>query len=314
MPSFNRIAIYGHRGWASSKITEALIASGAPIRIIYRPGSDISSLPASVTSVEVDVNDEKALVDALHDIDIVISLVGHEGVERQHAFIRAIPKTEVKLFSPSELAGRYDEQGLKIGVNKAKRQVEEASIAAGIPTSLVLLGNFAEFALNTPGMGVDLPGNRIVYSGNSAKEVVDLCVMISTRNYVAAAYVAIFALTPIAQLQNRSISISELKVTGEHVATTLEKKHGVPPRLSSLSLERVNSEVEEGLKSGSLFTLAWYCRKIWGTGQQAKMVGTDIWEVQGYEKATLEDLIVDAKLEAYRQLPPQVAEYFQGTF
>ncbi|KAI3535707.1 hypothetical protein CSPX01_11231 [Colletotrichum filicis] len=141
MSSFNRIAIYGHRGWASSKITEALIASGAPIRVIYRPGSDISSLPASVTSVEVDVNDEKALVDALHDIDVVISLVGHEGVERQHAFIKAIPKTEVKLFSPSELAGQYDEQGLKIGVNKAKRQVEEVSIAAGIPTSLVLLGN-----------------------------------------------------------------------------------------------------------------------------------------------------------------------------
>ncbi|KAK1467653.1 hypothetical protein CCUS01_07184 [Colletotrichum cuscutae] len=281
MPSFNRIAIYGHRGWASSKITEASIASGAPIRIIYRPGSDSSSLPASVISVEVDVDDEKALVDALHDIVIVISLVGHEGVERQHAFISAIPRTE-------------------IGVNKAKRQVEEASIAAGIPTSLVLPGNFAEFALNTP----------IVYSGNSAKEVVDLC----TRNYVAAAYAAIFASTPIAQLQNRSISISELKVTGEHVATTLEKKHGVPPRLSSLSLERVNSEVEEGLKSGSLFTLAWYCRKIWGTGQQAKMVGTDIWEVQGYEKATLGDLIVDAKLEAYRQLPPQVAEYFQETF
>ncbi|KAK1487833.1 uncharacterized protein CCOS01_12370 [Colletotrichum costaricense] len=310
MSSFNRIAIYGHRGWASSKITEALIASGAPIRVIYRPGSDISSLPASVTSVEVDVNDEKALVDALHDIDVVISLVGHEGVERQHAFIKAIPKTEVKLFSPSELAGQYDEQGLKIGVNKAKRQVEEVSIAAGIPTSLVLLGNFAEFALNTPGMGVDLPGNRIVYSGNSAKEVVDLC----TRNYVAAAYAAIFASTPIAQIQNRSISISELKVTGEQVATTLEKKHGAPPRLSSLSLERVNSEVEAGLNSGSLFTLAWYCRKIWGTGQQAKMVGTDIWEVQGYEKATLEDLIVDGKLGAYRQLPPQVAEYFHGTF
>ncbi|EXF84449.1 hypothetical protein CFIO01_02764 [Colletotrichum fioriniae PJ7] len=310
MPSFNRIAIYGHRGWASSKITEALIASGAPIRIIYRPGSDISSLPASVTTVEVDVSDDEALVDALHDIDIVISLVGHEGVERQHAFIKAIPKTQVKLFSPSELAGRYDEQGLKIVVNKTKRQVEEASIVAGIPTTMVLLGNFAEFALNTPGMGIDLPGNRIVYSGNSAKEVVDLC----TRNYVAAAYSAIFTSTPIAQLQNRSISISELKVTGENVATMLERKHGALPRLSSLSLDRVNAEVEEGLKSGSLFTLAWYCRKIWGTGQQAKMVGADIWEVDEYKKATLEDLIVDGKLEAYRQLPPQVTEYFQSTF
>ncbi|KAL2884385.1 hypothetical protein SGCOL_000330 [Colletotrichum sp. CLE4] len=122
----------------------------------------------------------------------------------------------------------YYEQGLKIGVNKAKRQVEEASIAAGIPTMLVLLGNFAEFALNTPGMDVDLPGNRIVYSGNSAEEIVDL----------------------------RAISISELKATGNDFATAPKQKHGTPPQASVLSLDKVNTEVEEGLRSGSLFTLA----------------------------------------------------------
>ncbi|OHE94158.1 hypothetical protein CORC01_10496 [Colletotrichum orchidophilum] len=310
MPSFNRIAIHGHRGWASSKISEALIASGAPIRVIYRPGSDVSNLPSSVASVEVDVNNEQALIEALHDIDIVISLVGHEDIERQHAFVKAIPKTGVKLFSPSKLAGRYDEQGLKIPVNKAKHEVEEALIAAGIPTTVVLLGNFAEFTLSTTCMGVDLPGNKIVYSGNSAQENVYLC----TRDYVAAAYASIFASTPISQLQNRDISISELTATGSEVADALEKRHGTPPRVSSLSAERVNTEVEEGLESGNPFTLAWLARKVWGTGQHNKIVGNDLWEVEGYEKATLKDLIVDGKLEAYRQLPPKVAEYFRGTF
>lgn len=78
------------------------------------------------------------------------SLVGHEGVRRQHGFVKAIPKTNVKLFSPSDLAARYDEQGLRIGVNKEKDEVEKAAKAAGIPTTVVLVGNFAEFALNTP--------------------------------------------------------------------------------------------------------------------------------------------------------------------
>ena len=70
--SFNRIAIYGHRGWASSAITDALIASGAPIKIIYRPGSDVSNIPSTVSTVEVDVTDTQALIDALQDIDIVM--------------------------------------------------------------------------------------------------------------------------------------------------------------------------------------------------------------------------------------------------
>ena len=69
---FNRIAIYGHRGWASSAITAALIASGAPIKVLYRPGSDISALPDTVTAVEIDLADQDRLIAALQDIDIVM--------------------------------------------------------------------------------------------------------------------------------------------------------------------------------------------------------------------------------------------------
>jgi hypothetical protein len=69
---FNTIAVYGHRGWASSAIVNALAASQAPIRVLYRPGSDISNLPPAVASVEVDVDNQEALIDALKDIDIVM--------------------------------------------------------------------------------------------------------------------------------------------------------------------------------------------------------------------------------------------------
>ncbi|CCF41406.1 hypothetical protein CH063_00396 [Colletotrichum higginsianum] len=308
--SFNRIAVYGHRGWGSSSIVDALIASGAPVKILYRHGSDISSLPGHVTKVEVDVDDEAALIDALQNIDIVVSLVGHEGVRRQHGFVKAIPKTNVKLFSPSDLAARYDEQGLRVSVNKEKDEVEKAAKAAGIPTTVVLVGNFAEFALNTPGMGVDSAGNMITHSGNSADEKLNLC----TRKYVAAAYASIFAATPISQLENRAIALCELAPTGREIEAALEAKHGVAPQVSTHSLDRVNGEVEGGLQSGSPFALAWYCRKIWATGQQCQMVGTDFWEVDGYDKATLEDLVVRGKLEAYREMPPQVAEYFKQCF
>ena len=70
--TFNRIAVYGHRGWASSAIVNALVASGAPIKVLYRPSSDVSELPPSVTTICVDVEDQEALVSALQDIDIVM--------------------------------------------------------------------------------------------------------------------------------------------------------------------------------------------------------------------------------------------------
>nr|XP_036586871.1 NmrA-like family protein (Rossmann-fold NAD(P)(+)-binding protein) [Colletotrichum truncatum]KAF6797428.1 NmrA-like family protein (Rossmann-fold NAD(P)(+)-binding protein) [Colletotrichum truncatum] len=177
--SVNRIAVYGHRGWGSSRIVSALISSGVPIRVLFRAGSDISNIPETVEKVEVDVNDEQALIAALQDIDIVISLVGHEGVQRQHGFVKAIPKTNVKLFSPSDLAARYDEQGMRIGVNKAKDEVERAAKEAGIPTTVVLIGNFAEFALNTLGMGVDIPGNKLIYTADSAERRLNIWSAIS---------------------------------------------------------------------------------------------------------------------------------------
>lgn len=70
--TYNRIAVYGHRGWVSSVIFAALVQSGAPVKVLYRPGSDVSDLPESVTSVKVDVEDQKAVEAALQDVDIVM--------------------------------------------------------------------------------------------------------------------------------------------------------------------------------------------------------------------------------------------------
>ncbi|KAH6645318.1 hypothetical protein BKA67DRAFT_526909 [Truncatella angustata] len=308
--TFNRIAIYGHRGWASSVIFDKLVASGAPITVLYRHGSDVSSVPASVTKIEIDIQDQKALVDALQNVDILISLVGHEGVTRQHAFVEAIPKTNVQLFVPSDLAARYDELGLRISVNAAKDAVESAARKTGIPMTIVLTGNIAEFALNTLAMGVDYAGNRLILSGNSAENRLNLC----TLSYVGTAYASIFASTPIANLRDRVIGLSELSPTGNEISLALGKKHQQAPKVFRHSLESIENEVESCLREASPFALAWYCRRIWATGQQAEMIGKDIWEPKDYTKATLQDLIVEGKLKPYRDIPAEITEVFSKTF
>ena len=70
--AFNRIAVYGHRGWASAAIVNVLANSGAPIRVLHQPTSNTSMLPANVSTSSVDVSDQKSVVGALKDIDIVM--------------------------------------------------------------------------------------------------------------------------------------------------------------------------------------------------------------------------------------------------
>lgn len=69
---YNRIAVYGHRGWASSAIVGALAASGAPLTVLHRASSDTSGLPPGVKKIQVNVDDHEALIAALQEIDIVM--------------------------------------------------------------------------------------------------------------------------------------------------------------------------------------------------------------------------------------------------
>lgn len=195
-------------------------------------------------------------------------------------------------------------------------------------------------------MGVDLAKNRIILSGNSGKESLNLWYVrllvhghnplfsslsvkykfgrqvthslfppnLSTRNYVGAAYASIFSSTPISGLKNRVIGLSELKATGDDIIASFELKHGKKPEIFKHSSKKVEDEFEYAISNGIPFSLAWYCRKIWGNGQLETMIGTDIWEVPGYSKVSLDDLIVEGKIGAYREMPPPVLEYFDATF
>ncbi|GIZ42991.1 hypothetical protein CKM354_000623700 [Cercospora kikuchii] len=307
----NRIAVYGHRGLFSSRIAAALIASDAHITILYRPGSDVANFPARTPKVEVDVYNQEALVAALQNIDIVISLVGDEGVTRQFGLVQAIPRTNVKLFIPSELGLCYGEDGMPIPVLKQKKLVQEAAKKAGIPMTIVLIANFAEFTLGSIAMGIDVEGNRVLYTGNSAVEKANMC----TVDYVAAAYVSLFVNSPIAEIRNRTISLIELAPTGEDITIALKKKHGKGPQIFQQSTERNEKEYLDRLNSDlSAVAPAWYYRKLWGTGELTSLLSSDVWDVPSYEKATLDGLIVGGLVGPYRDLSPITAVLEEAMF
>jgi hypothetical protein len=120
----------------------------------------------------------------------------------------------------------------------------------------------------------------------------------STRAYVAACYASIFASTDPAALANRVIGLSELQVTGKQIADAMEERFGARPSERTESLD----DIEGPIVANKPYALALYCRKIWGTGQQVQMIGSDVWDIDGYRKATLHDLIVDRKVGPYRDM------------
>ena len=130
---------------------------------------------------------------------------------------------------------------------------------------------------------------------------------------MAAAYVAIFAESPIAQIQNRAIGLTEFLATGSDIAKALERKHGAPPQVYRQSLEQVDKEIQSRITKGDMTALVFVYRRPWGEGKQVELVGNDVWDVKGYEKATLEELVVEGKLEPYKEFPPPFAAAIEAT-
>ncbi|KAI0150617.1 NAD(P)-binding protein [Xylariaceae sp. FL1272] len=308
--SFNRIAILGHNGWAGSAVLRALASTGAPIKVLHRAGSDVSQLPAGVTSAEIDLDDPNTLIPALKNIDIALSFTARDGIPKQKAFIQAIPSTDVKLFVPSDLGFKFDDQGLQIVANRTKKEVEDAAKAAGVPITVVWVGCFTESTLAFPIMGVDVRGNRLIVTGDSLKQQLSF----ATRKYVAAAYASIFAQTPPSQLAGRHIGIFEFKATGEEIAAAMRERNGTEPEKFSHSLDKVDDELTRSVAAGSPTAMSWHLRKAWGLGEIVPGIGNDIWEVDGYKKTTLRELLVENKLGAYKELPPPVEQMFYSAF
>jgi hypothetical protein len=139
----------------------------------------------------------------------------------------------------------------------------------------------------------------------------------STADYVAAAYVSIFTTKPIAEISNRAIGLVELAPTGEEIAAALEKKHGKPPMIFNQSTERAVADFNKNLKAEgeiSHIAPAWFYRKLWGTGELTSMLGTDIYDVPGYKKATLEELVVEGKVKPYRDLSKYLHYFEEALF
>ena len=110
----------------------------------------------------------------------------------------------------------------------------------------------------------------------------------------------------MSELADRSIGLTELTPTGTQIQEALEKRHGSVPKIARVTEEESIKKSQEGHP----LALMDLVKLKWSRGEHS--VGSDIFELEGYKKATLDDLIVDRKLGEYREVhvPYTLAEYF----
>jgi hypothetical protein len=117
----------------------------------------------------------------------------------------------------------------------------------------------------------------------------------SSLDYIAAGYVSMFFKHPTSSLAGRLIGLNELAPTGGEIEDMMRQKSGEPPRVAYDTVENAISQA----KAGRLDALV---RKKMGDGSHG--VGDDIWEVEGYRKKTLRDLVLGDGLEDPRYIEP----------
>lgn len=221
----NTIALAGATGRLGQRIAESLIARGANVRAIVRPGSaadkirDLEKLGARI--VRVDYPDRARLADACSNCACVVSaLAGLREVivDAQTLLMNAAVNAGVARFIPSDYC--IDYTSLKPGNNRnldVRREFNERLDKSPIAATSILCGMFTDLlAGQAPVILYDR--KRVLYWGN-ADQLMDFTTLDDTAKYTAAA--ALDPVTPrrlkIAgdQISARGMAVVASEVTGE---------------------------------------------------------------------------------------------------
>jgi len=145
MSTYKSFAVIG-AGIIGTPIVEALISKGASVVVITRPGSSAAnSIPKGAKAASVDLKSATALADAFraHNVEVVVSTVGHPGLPDQPTIAEGAKLAGVKLFAPSEYG--YSTIGQTQGELGLKSKFADHLTEIGLPSVRFFVGGFISF-------------------------------------------------------------------------------------------------------------------------------------------------------------------------
>ena len=183
MADKSKILIIGGTGYIGKFIVEASAKAGNPTFVLLRESSLSDPAKAKIvdnfkslgaTLIYGDLNDHASLVNAIKQVDVVISTVGSLQLADQTKIIAAIKEAgNVKRFLPSEFGNDVDRTNAVEPAKSTfavKSQIRRAIEAEGIPYTYVSSNCFAGYFLPTlaqPGLfAPPPPRDKLVILGD----------------------------------------------------------------------------------------------------------------------------------------------------
>ncbi|KAK1433298.1 hypothetical protein QVD17_10208 [Tagetes erecta] len=183
----SKILIIGGTGYIGKFVVEASVKAGHPTFVLVRESTTkhpeksnlIDSFKTLGATILIgDIHDHESLVNAIKQVDVVISTVGGELVADQVKLIAAIKEAgNVKRFLPSEFGTDVDHVNAiepAKSVFAGKASIRRAVEAANIPHTFVSCNGFAGYFLPTLGQmdTYTAPREKITILGDGKPEAV----------------------------------------------------------------------------------------------------------------------------------------------
>ncbi|KAJ1943485.1 hypothetical protein FBU59_002898, partial [Linderina macrospora] len=155
-PKTTKIAVAGVTGTLGTFFVKELqkYSSEFSVTVLTRKESEESTRAKFASYPQfsirgVDYKDEGNLVDALADHTVVLSLVGHGGVNDQLQLISAAEKAKVEYFLPSEFGADFDKPGNEqvVALYAPKRAIRRALEESTLKYTFIVTGCFADWFL-----------------------------------------------------------------------------------------------------------------------------------------------------------------------
>jgi len=245
-----QVAVVGGTGRLGSLIVKHLLAQNVGVTILTRKDSknkvnidDLQKKGAKI--VEVDLNDEAALVHLLRGHKVLISsLLGGPDLifEGQRRLLRASKSAGVQKFIPSDFSFDYRnvEYGINVNIDDRKRFNEEL-VTSGIQWVSILCGAFTEILFGFAGSWNKKESKFIVWGDGS--QYFDTTTYEDTARFTVAAALndRIQGFVPIAGDQLSWNDIAKIYEEVKKVKVTVESKGTIGELRNTLNLAKKNS-------------------------------------------------------------------------
>ncbi|KAB8272410.1 hypothetical protein BDV30DRAFT_249513 [Aspergillus minisclerotigenes] len=268
MPSKPTIAIAGGTGHLGKHITTALLStpfinSFTSIILLTRSETSPSSFDIpSNPKLQLRKYTPSNLADSLKDIDILINTIGPSGHSFKETLLRTIPKTNIKMYIPSEFGVDHyihDFRHLEWDAKKRHDKLAREILDPGVKVCRVFCGLFLEDSIG-PWFGFDTRGGRYECVG-SAGEVVSFTGL-GDVGRVVAGLCGLFAEGGVAVVPDVLHVAGDTRSVAD-VARIMEKEGGGPIEVTEVALGEYKERVTKVVGSDP----APYLRFLIGEGK-----------------------------------------------